>query len=616
MSPSQRQNGTPADGLSGNQFMNEEPKSIWRKPWKGPRGFFLFWLLILAAAFLIIFSIGLLARVAGSVGDVALTALIQATVVAVAAFLIVSSLRWLFCWRNFKRFLFDLACLATLIALAYAEEDWRGKHDWEQFKHEWEAKGERFDAAGVIPPSVPDDQNFAMTPVFDTVDKLMDEKWRAQHRNPHSGQDGDQMEWDTNLVNPLEMNISENGDSPTNGTGSWQKATVSDLNTWQQYYRTLASKTNEFPVAPQPETPAQDVLLALSPYDSTIEELSQATRLPYARFPLSYDRQPPAGILLPHLSGLRQCSQVLQLRAIAELHNGQTDQALADVKLMLRLGNSIHTEPFLISHLVSIAIVNLALQPVWEGLVQHQWTDAQLVELDSELAKRDFLTDYQVAMRGGQMLCEIGNIEYLRRFPEQAPDLVRYGGDDEPSHILAQIPWRSIPNGWFFQNELRCARAMLDDYLPSVDASQHLVRPEDLRRANAALEAETQHANLFNLAERLFLPALGQVVTKFASGQESVDLARVAIALERYRLAHGEYPESLDVLAPQFIKQIPHDIINGQPLHYRRTSDGQFVLYSVGWNETDDGGVVGLNDSGRADIRKGDWVWRSSAVKN
>ena len=265
--------------------MNEKPGNIWSKPWKGPRGFFLFWLLIFAAAFFIIFSIGLFAQIADSIADLALMALVLATVVAVAGFLIVLFLRWLCHWRNFKRFLFGLACLATLIALFYAEEDWRGKHDWDQFKRQWEAKGERFGAAGVIPSPVPDDQNFAMAPVFDTVDKLMDEKWRAQHRNPRSGGD----EWDTNLVNPLEMNISENGDSPTNGTGNWQKSTLSDLNAWQQYYHTLSAKTNEFPVAARPQTPAQDVLLALSPYDSTIEELRQAARLPYARFPLSYD---------------------------------------------------------------------------------------------------------------------------------------------------------------------------------------------------------------------------------------------------------------------------------------------------------------------------------------
>ncbi len=67
---------------------------------------------------------------------------------------------------------------------------------------------------------------------------------------------------------------------------------------------------------------------------------------------------------------------------------------------------------------------------------------------------------------------------------------------------------------------------------------------------------------------------------------------QIACALERYHLAHGEYPETLDALMPQFMEKMPHDIIGGQPLHYRRTDDGKFLLYSVGWNETDDGGQV------------------------
>jgi len=104
-------------------------------------------------------------------------------------------------------------------------------------------------------------------------------------------------------------------------------------------------------------------------------------------------------------------------------------------------------------------------------------------------------------------------------------------------------------------------------------------------------------------------------VKKFAYAQSSVDLACVAIALERYRLAHGEFPESLNTLAPQFMEKIPHDIINGQPLNYRRTDDGQFVLYSVGWNELDDGGVVVFEgkNTDRVDINQGDWVWRYPA---
>ena len=48
---------------------------------------------------------------------------------------------WLCCWRNLRRTLIGLAVLATLIAIFYAEEDWRGKRAWENCKRELEAKG-------------------------------------------------------------------------------------------------------------------------------------------------------------------------------------------------------------------------------------------------------------------------------------------------------------------------------------------------------------------------------------------------------------------------------------------------------------------------------------------
>ena len=112
---------------------------------------------------------------------------------------------------------------------------------------------------------------------------------------------------------------------------------------------------------------------------------------------------------------------------------------------------------------------------------------------------------------------------------------------------------------------------------------------------------------------KMLLPALARFAEKCARAQAFADLARVACALERYRLANGQFPETLEALAPKFIEKLPHDVINGQPLKYRRTDDGQFVLYSVGWNETDDGGKVGLTKYGNPDWHKGDWVWRYPA---
>jgi hypothetical protein len=71
----------------------------------------------------------------------------------------------------------------------------------------------------------------------------------------------------------------------------------------------------------------------------------------------------------------------------------------------------------------------------------------------------------------------------------------------------------------------------------------------------------------------------------------------IACALERCRLVHGAYPDSLDSLTPGYLTTIPQDIIDGQPFHYRRTDDEKFLLYSVGWNERDDHGKVVLTEN-------------------
>jgi hypothetical protein len=504
-------------------------------------------------------------------------------------------------WRNPKSYLLMVAGLVVLIGLFYAAEGWRGRHAWEQFKREWEAKGEKFDRASVVPAPVPEDRNFALAPVVaSSYETFLDRDGHAvQPRN-------------TNVINRLQMNICSDRAPPEYPTnGDWRLARTCDLSAWQRYYRALATRTNDFPVARVPQSPAADVLLALSKYNATIEELRRAAGLPDSRFPLEYDADNPAAMLLPHLAALKSCAQVLQLRALAELQNDQSDRALADVKLNLRLIESIRTEPILISHLVRIAMLTIALQPVWEGLAAHQWSDTQLVELDAELARLDFLSDYKLAMRGELVLFQGGIFDFLRRHPEQLANLSDSSSSDSPPSGLAAV--RLVPRGWLYQNQLHCARPMLEWYLPLADMQRRVLSPSAARQADAAVTADTQHFTPYNLIERLLLPALGAAARKFAGGQATVDLARTAIALERYRIAQGEYPEKLGMLAPPFMGQLPHDVVNGQPLNYRRSTNGQFVLYSVGWNETDDDGEVGLNPSGTVDIRNGDWVWRYPA---
>jgi hypothetical protein len=104
----------------------------------------------------------------------------------------------------------------------------------------------------------------------------------------------------------------------------------------------------------------------------------------------------------------------------------------------------------------------------------------------------------------------------------------------------------------------------------------------------------------------VMLPGLRNIHAKAAIAQTAADQAALACALERYRLANGQFPETLAALSPQFMAHAPNDVITGQPYKYRRTEDGQFTLYSVGWDEKDDGGVPGKT---LFDQTQGDWVW-------
>ena len=70
----------------------------------------------------------------------------------------------LFSWGVMRRCLFVFACLATVVGLFYAVENWRGKRAWEKCRRELEAKGEVLDWNAFIPAPVPDDQNIFKAP--------------------------------------------------------------------------------------------------------------------------------------------------------------------------------------------------------------------------------------------------------------------------------------------------------------------------------------------------------------------------------------------------------------------------------------------------------------------
>src|SRR5208283_3551883 len=60
------------------------------------------------------------------------------------------------------------------------------------------------------------------------------------------------------------------------------------------------------------------------------------------------------------------------------------------------------------------------------------------------------------------------------------------------------------------------------------------------------------------------------------------EMVITAIAIKRYELKHGNAPADLTSLVPDFLPDLPPDLMDGQTLHYRPESNGHFTLYSVG----------------------------------
>jgi len=497
-------------------------------------------------------------------------------------------------------------CIITLIALFDTVMNWRGKRAWAAYQKTMDAKGEVLDYRRLVPPPVPDDQNFAMTP---SLAVLVD-------FHP-----GTQTLRDTNAVQAIERAFNKLPADLRRG-GDWRKGERTDLALWVAAFndasdRAAGKGTGESQPPPTLDrSQAATALLAqLEGYNPILDELRAASHRPYSRFNLCYDCENPAAILLPHLAKLRHAARILSLRASVHIALGRAEAALDDILLALHLVDSIRNEPTLISHLVRCAILRSAMQPIWEGFADRQWSETHIEALNQRLGKFDFLADDLNAMRAERAF---GNaiIAYMREKPRMAWQL----GSSEPvsENGIESLLVTLIPRGWFYLEQVNYNRLFEERLLPGIDLGARRADVEAMRR-NEAVVAESASrgfvANMtsFRLLSNMLLPALGRAHQRFVYTQSMIDQTRIACALERHRLATGELPPSLADLAPRFLDKLPHDIISGQPLKYSRIDPHGFRVYSVGWNATDDGGEVALDHKGKSnetvDTIRGDWVW-------
>jgi hypothetical protein len=377
-----------------------------------------------------------------------------------------------------------------------------------------------------------------------------------------------------------------------------EKPKLIDLQEWARFLQNSSGGTEG-----TSQSAASNILAGLSEFDAQFKELQEAIKTrPEGRWPVRYDEN--FACLLPHLAVLKSMVLGCTLRAAANLENHNPSAALEDATIGLALGDSIRTEPILISHLVRAAITSFNVQAVREGLARRNWTDEQLLYFQNYFSKMNFLAELKNCLRGERAFSTEA-IE-MARLRKVGPDF--WGaGNNTPAWFRDPLI-RFVPRAWFEQNIVNILRFHDQYSLASVDENALRIDPRIGMEVERSL---TNSVTPYNVLSHMLLPAVSSVLPKTARTQTVIQQTVIACALERYYRAHQQYPDKLQQLVPQYLSAVPRDVMDGAPMRYRRETDGSYLLYSIGWNLIDDGGtVVRTGKSQVISPKEGDWIWR------
>jgi hypothetical protein len=435
--------------------------------------------------------------------------------------------------------------------------NWRAEVRWQHYCTEARARGVKLTLAEFAPPEIPDAENFAALPMFRAI-------------------------FNGGVQRPMEL-------PTTNGTrpefGNALKGERMDWTAWQTFFKDAGY------ISETTDSPPRDVLRGVEHYAPQFKEWGEWRTRPRCRFTL--DTKDIMAMPFPHLGTFVDAAKLFALRLRAHIALGDSAAACVDFREGLQAHRGLVEEPVLLSGLVQTSALNTVLQAVGDGLAQRAWANAELKALGDDLSLIRVCADYLRAFSsergyGNQFGEDILAVSPLQRGKKliamNAAAIWKAPGSYPPSWAFVVVPKRL-----YRDNQLRsnlhmdeiCAR-VTDDQTQFQSSAGTPTSLESLEGLDAYYYFIFSHSN----------DVFSEVGVRFVRLQTQLDQTRLAIALERFRLARGAYPETLAELVPEFIAAVPVETYSRQPMIYRRQEGGTFLLYGVGKDRKDDGGAV------------------------
>jgi tRNA A-37 threonylcarbamoyl transferase component Bud32 len=296
---------------------------------------------------------------------------------------------------------------------------------------------------------------------------------------------------------------------------------------------------------------------------------------PSGRFRINYTRDTYSTDLTAWTGG-RRLADLLRLDALVQAQDGNRAGAVTSCLAMLNTGRAYADEPLAHVQWQGMIICHEAIRALERLVAQAECTDAELGAIQQALLEAAAVPMLVTLARG-----ERGAHHYF---------LSSLAAGDLPSSLVLRsinIKDRSeLPSG----KDLRRFHVwLLRHYTEFVAIARR--PPEKQPPLLKGLDAKCATAPLAGAP--LFVAFTRTSIEAAAVTRELAELrcAAVALAVERYRLARGEWPGDLAATVPAYLPEVPKGPYDGRPLRYRRTSDG-VVVYCLGPDRTDNQGKL------------------------
>ncbi len=336
-----------------------------------------------------------------------------------------------------------------------------------------------------------------------------------------------------------------------------------------------------------------------------LERLDEFAACPRAVRP-AFEGADDAGmlaVLLPELSLARSAARarVAAMREAAQ--RGDMDELVRAWSHTIALTRAMSYDPTVISDLVGVAILALGTQELNRILTEHEIDEATCRRLLAIIDERPVLAPVTAVLER-ERLAQYDIIQHTfsddghgdgMLLMNRLQELTNYagGGLSGPQHPIVNVAGIILPR----RAE---TKRTLDEFFDLAVEQAKMPRPR--RDADGVdLDAFVAQLPRFQVFLRLMLPAIGRLMNSHESGVVNVEATRVTLALEMWHARHGDWPETLDQLAPDFLDSFPQDPLSGQPFGYVRrqpTADDPrpYLLYSFGADGVDNGGIEPAGD--------------------